>query len=94
MILRNHSYKRATLNRSHHGIRRFPTGRVQDVGVVSKKLKTTPTKAARSAFFAKDAKNASFEERAKVKIKILGYEDGKLFGYSSVITTHSKLGAV
>ncbi|MEO5346224.1 MAG: hypothetical protein H7834_07595 [Magnetococcus sp. YQC-9] len=35
------------------------------------KAETTPAKAARGAFFAK---NASFEERAKVKIKILGDE--------------------
>ncbi|MEO5347209.1 MAG: hypothetical protein H7834_12655 [Magnetococcus sp. YQC-9] len=32
----------------------------------------TLTKGARGAFFAKGAKNASFEERAKVKSKILG----------------------
>ncbi|MEO5346448.1 MAG: hypothetical protein H7834_08740 [Magnetococcus sp. YQC-9] len=32
------------------------------------------TKTARGAFFAKDAKNASFVERAKVKGKTLGEE--------------------
>ncbi|MBF0417060.1 MAG: hypothetical protein HQL86_02285 [Magnetococcales bacterium] len=38
------------------------------------KTETTPTKTARSAFFAKDDKNSSFEKRAKVKIKTLRNE--------------------
>ncbi|MEO5346284.1 MAG: hypothetical protein H7834_07900 [Magnetococcus sp. YQC-9] len=36
------------------------------------KAETTPAKAARGAFFAKGAKNASCKERAKVKVKTLG----------------------
>ncbi|MEO5345538.1 MAG: hypothetical protein H7834_04050 [Magnetococcus sp. YQC-9] len=49
-------------NRTHFGMRRFSQDCVQDAGVVSKRQKTTPAKAARGAFFAK---NASFEARAK-----------------------------
>ncbi|MEO5346728.1 MAG: hypothetical protein H7834_10180 [Magnetococcus sp. YQC-9] len=53
----------------------FLQGCVQDAGVVSKKQKTTPAKAARSAFFAKDAKNASYEERSlKSKAKSKPWE--------------------
>ncbi|MBF0417218.1 MAG: hypothetical protein HQL86_03110 [Magnetococcales bacterium] len=37
-------------------------------------METTLSKAARRAFFAKEAENASFEERATVKIKTLGDE--------------------
>ncbi|MEO5346946.1 MAG: hypothetical protein H7834_11295 [Magnetococcus sp. YQC-9] len=49
--------------------RHLPQGRVQNAGFVSKKAETKPAKAARGAFFAKGAKNASFEERANVKVK-------------------------
>ncbi|MEO5347437.1 MAG: hypothetical protein H7834_13830 [Magnetococcus sp. YQC-9] len=34
------------------------------------KAETTPAKAARGAFFAHTAKNAFFEERAKIKVKV------------------------
>ncbi|MEO5345328.1 MAG: hypothetical protein H7834_02980 [Magnetococcus sp. YQC-9] len=44
-------------------------------GIVLQKTQNNPAaKAARGAFFAKGAKNASFEERAKVKVKTLGDE--------------------
>ncbi|MEO5347147.1 MAG: hypothetical protein H7834_12325 [Magnetococcus sp. YQC-9] len=42
--------------------RHFPQSHMQ--------AETTPAKAARGAFFAKNAKNASFEERAKIKNKV------------------------
>ncbi|MEO5345350.1 MAG: hypothetical protein H7834_03090 [Magnetococcus sp. YQC-9] len=44
-------------------------------GIVLQKAQNNPAAlAARGAFFAKIAKNASFEERAKVKSKTLGEE--------------------
>ncbi|MEO5345095.1 MAG: hypothetical protein H7834_01800 [Magnetococcus sp. YQC-9] len=47
-------------------------------GIVLQKVQNNPaSKAARGAFFAKGAKNASFEERAKGKGKTLGEESPK-----------------
>ncbi|MEO5344905.1 MAG: hypothetical protein H7834_00835 [Magnetococcus sp. YQC-9] len=65
---------KSKLNRNRYGMRGFSQGCVQDAQSRFQKAETTPAKAARGAFFAKGAKNASWKERAKVKGKTLGEE--------------------
>ncbi|MBF0416947.1 MAG: hypothetical protein HQL86_01695 [Magnetococcales bacterium] len=84
------------LNRTHHGMRRFPTGCVQDVGVVSKKRKRLPRRRRAAHCSQKTRKMLFLKSAVKSKVKPKPWEmnlPDPLF-FSPIKTTHSKLGAV